>query len=76
MIVHVSGGHEDAEELVWLLASLLFYPWLVVSVKCMLNAYVIEMLFVQVLYMIRELAEARVYFIALVLSLSWLHNTC
>ena len=62
--------HEDAEELVWLRASLLSCPWLVVSVKCMLNAYVIEMLFVQVLYMIRELVEVRVYFIALILFLS------
>ena len=40
-----------------------------VSVKCMLNAYVIEILVVQVLYMIRKLTEARVYFIALVLFL-------
>ena len=69
MIVHVSGGYEDAEKLVWQLASLLTCPWLVVSVKCMLNAYVVEMLIVQVLYMIRKLAEAKVYFIALVLSL-------
>ena len=75
MIVHVSGGHEDAEELVWQLASLLTCPWLVVSVKCMLNAYVIEILIVQVLYITRK-PETRVYFIALVLSLSWLHDTC
>ena len=36
----------------------------------MLNAYVFEMIDEQVLYMIRELTEVRVYFIALVLSLS------
>ena len=41
---------------------------LVVSVKCTINAYVIEMLIVQVLYMICKLDEARVYFIAPVLS--------
>ena len=36
----------------------------------MLYANVFEMICVQVLYMIHEFAEARVYFIALVLSLS------
>ena len=41
----------------------------------MLNAYVIEILVVQVLYMIRKLTEARVYFITLILFLVYLRDT-
>ena len=70
-IINYSGSYEDPQENptvdAWTSSAFSFSLLILVSVKCMLNAYVIEILIVRMLYMIRKLVEIRVYFISLVL---------
>ena len=84
MIDYVSRGHEDAEELIWSLALLLFCFWLLVIVKCMFNINMIEMIVVQVLYDMWTCRNEGVLYCPRSLSLSldwmilvkWMYITC
>ena len=54
----------------------LVLPWLLVSVKCMFNVTMIEMIFVQVLYDTWTCRGEGVLYRPRPLSLSWLNDTC